>query len=201
MNYPPPPPLPAQFRVAPKLLPNPCTCFVRWDACPVHGMRHINKGDEVADAYAVEKIAQDAKKRINVRAKGQRGEREVVKLLQAVVDVVRTRRGLPSLLLQRNTLQSDKGGEDIAGLKGFAIEVKWQESMTPFNQWWNQCLRQAERCQGVPILFYRASHQPWKVKMRAFVLTPTDRDSVEMDMQISVEDFIEWFGDAYDASL
>jgi hypothetical protein len=137
--------------------------------------------------------------RINIRNKGQRGEREVVKLLQSVVDVVRARRGLSALAVQRNTLQSDQGGHDLAGLGPFSVEVKWQE--TPYNDaWWRQCLAQAGGSM-IPILFYRQTRQPWKVKFRCFVNTPNDRDQIEMDATVGIEDFIEWFGDAYDEHL
>lgn len=151
-------------------------------------------------------------KRINVRNKGQRGERQVVQLLQVVVDKVRNIAGLPPIVLQRNALQAHLGGEDIHGLDGFSVEVKWQE--TGFNPaWWRQCLAQAEAqdlkrvmvqngcyC-TVPILFYRASQQKWRVRFRAYVNTPQDNDQIEMDVETSVDDFIEWFGNAYAESI
>lgn len=144
--------------------------------------------------------------KINVRAKGQRGEREVVKLLQAVVDVVRRRKSLPPIVLQRNTLQAHLGGEDLMGLDGFAVEVKFQENEN-VPAWWRQAISQAvKRSQvtgqpHVPILFWRASRSKWSVRFRAYVNTPGDRDQIEMDLETSVEEFIEWFGNAYDEKL
>jgi hypothetical protein len=139
-------------------------------------------------------------KRINVRAKGQRGERQVVQLLQAIVDTVRNRRGLAPIVLQRNALQAHLGGEDIHGLDGFAVEVKWQENEN-VPAWWRQAVQQAERANAVPILFYRGSRQKWKIRFRAYVNTPGDRDQIEMDLDANEEDFVEWFGNAYDESL
>ena len=78
------------------------------------------------------------------RSKGQRGEREIVALLQAVVNEVYTAynrkvistteselvqyRTLEVPLLQRNTIQSDRGGYDIVGLDWLAPEVKVPEA-------------------------------------------------------------------------
>lgn len=138
-----------------------------------------------------------AKSRINVRNKGQRGEREVVKLLQAVVDARRTHFHLEPIVLQRNALQAHLGGTDLHGLDGFAIEVKFCEN-EQLSSWWRQTLRQAEKAGGVPILLYRATRCPWSVKMRVFVNTPADRDQIEMDVEVTIEDFMSWFESAYD---
>jgi hypothetical protein len=137
------------------------------------------------------------KKRINVRNKGQRGEREVIDILQTYVDDIRLRYRLQPVVLQRNTLQAHLGGTDIHGLPGFAFEVKFQEN-TQVSQWWLQTVRQAEKLNAIPILFYRAIRQPWIVKFRSFVNTPLDRDQIQMDLTCSLEDFLAWFQDAYD---
>jgi hypothetical protein len=95
--------------------------------------------------------------------KGKRGEREVVKLLQAVVDKVHNEKssGLDCPRLQRNTLQSDKGGFDIVGLDWLAVEVKYHETLA-VKQWWQQTVKQAKPGQQ-PVLFYRKSRSPWHV--------------------------------------
>ncbi len=135
-------------------------------------------------------------RRINVRQKGQRGEREIIDLLQIVVNTTRAKYKLAPVLLQRNTLQAHVGGCDVHGLAGFSIEVKFQEC--DFNPaWWRQCLKQAGPT-NVPILFWRGSRQPWKVVMRVFVNTPKDRDQIQMDVAISYGEFNEWFLEAYD---
>ncbi len=136
------------------------------------------------------------KKRINSRSKGQRGEREVIGLLQDIVDSVRLSLQLPAILLQRNTLQSHVGGHDITGLAGFSVEVKFQE-MEYSADWWRQCLKQAAKDRSVPILIYRRVRQPWRVKFRAFVATPHDVDQVELDVTTDFADFADWFEIAY----
>jgi hypothetical protein len=200
-----------------------CTCAYRLDACPVHGTKHIQYSEPAfappppppsvaaripaptpappplpPSAQAQEENPQ--KRRINVRSKGQRGEREVVKLLQTVVDKVRAKYHLEPLVLQRNSLQAHLGGADLHGLDGFSVEVKFVEKEA-LPQWWRQTVRQAEDKDAVPILFYRGSHMPWSVKFRAFVNTPLDRDQIEMDLTTELEDFLAWFEEAYDEAM
>lgn len=91
------------------------------------------------------------------REKGKRGEREVVHILQAVVNEVY---GEKAPRIQRNTLQSDKGGYDLVGLEDFAIEVKRHEKLN-VKAWWKQTLRQAKG--KFPVLFYRQNSVPWSV--------------------------------------
>lgn len=76
------------------------------------------------------------------RNKGQRGEREVIKLLQPTVSKVYMEAGFPSLELTRNLSQSQNGGFDIAGLDWLALEVKYQETEN-VKGWWEQACRQA----------------------------------------------------------
>lgn len=141
-------------------------------------------------------VVAQPKRTINVRNKGQRGERQVVQLLQAIVDKVRRDKGVSPAVLQRNALQAHLGGDDLHGLDGFSVEVKWQE--IDYNPaWWRQCLRQAEERKAVPILFYRSSRMKWRIKFRAYVSTPFDRDQIEMDLETNEDDFVEWFGNAY----
>jgi len=113
------------------------------------------------------------------RSKGQRGEREIVALLQAVVNEVYTAynrkvistteselvqyRTLEVPLLQRNTIQSDRGGYDIVGLDWLAPEVKRCETYQ-LSTWWQQCRAQAKPHQ-TPVLFYRRNNVPWRVRM------------------------------------
>jgi hypothetical protein len=144
--------------------------------------------------------------RINVRAKGQRGEREVVKIIQDIVSRCRARYGLDDQVIQRNALQAHLGGCDLHGLEGFAIEVKWQENEN-LPGWWRQAVSQAEalskpnRVPHIPILFYRRNGRPWGVKWRAYVQTPRDRDLIELDIEADLADFVEWFENAYDEYL
>lgn len=173
MNYPPPPPLPP-VAIPAQVIPVPTTAITSVKQDPVC----VPKG------------------RINVRSKGQRGEREVVDILQKLVSTIRAQYKLGPLLVQRNQNQSWQGGPDLHGLDGFAVEVKYQEQDWN-NAWWNQTVEQGQRFKGVPILFYRRNGAKWKVMMRVFVNTPRDSDQIEMDVTVSLGDFTDWFVDAY----
>ena len=103
---------------------------------------------------------------INARSKGQRGEREIIDLLQPHVNEVSIYNQMDPPLLQRNTLQSDQGGFDIVGLPMLAIEVKRVESDTPgaLASWWAQAVKQSTPT-AEPILIYRMNARPWLVRM------------------------------------
>lgn len=92
------------------------------------------------------------------REKGKRGEREVAKIIQKVVDEIY---GENAPRIQRNTLQSDKGGFDLVGLEDFAIEVKRHEKLN-LKSWWRQTVKQAGE-DKFPVLFYRQNNVPWNV--------------------------------------
>lgn len=95
--------------------------------------------------------------------KGKRGEREIIKLLQPIVEEECSLIKKESTLLQRNLLQSDIGGADLHGLDWLSIEVKFQETLQ-LKQWWEQTLRQTKSHQ-IPVLFYRKSRTPWRVRL------------------------------------
>ncbi len=106
------------------------------------------------------------------RDKGIRGERLVIDWLQPIVDEVVNDLGLKSVSLQRNTIQSDKGGSDLHGLQWLAAEVKNCEADGPaaIDDWWEQCRAQAEewsteRQPLTPVLFYTRAHRPIRVRM------------------------------------
>jgi len=87
------------------------------------------------------------------RDKGQRGERELLGLLS----------GELGTCVKRNLSQTRGGGADCIDVKGYSIEIKFQETLN-INAWWSQALSQ---CQGKekPVLFYRKSRQPWTAVM------------------------------------
>ena len=125
------------------------------------------------------------------RNKGKRAEREIYHLLQPTVNVVYGEYDLEPPLLERNQMQSHRGGYDIVGLDWMAIEVKHQESFH-IKQWWKQTTTQAGQGQ-VPVLFYRKNHAKWRVMMYGrleagskFVLTPID---------ITIDSFMLYFKD------
>lgn len=119
------------------------------------------------------------------RNKGKRAEREVIKIIQPVVEQVYKHVGMEPPRLQRNTLQSDVGGFDIVGLEWLALEVKHQQqfSLTP---WWAQTVRQANGSQE-PVLFYRKNNVPWRVRMYGYL--STDHNAHRSVVDISPEDF------------
>lgn len=123
--------------------------------------------------------------------KGKRGEREIVKALQPIVDKVYTdypQLGAPPNL-QRNTLQSDRGGFDLVGLDWLAPEVKFQETMA-LNSWWAQTARQANSKQ-TPVLFYRRSRVAWRVQLKMFLPLGDRRFFCRAD--VSLDDFLLYF--------
>ena len=96
---------------------------------------------------------------INVRQKGQEGEREIAKILNQIVATVQAERQLPKYetrdeLFQRNQNQSAVGGSDLSNPMGLEIEIKRQEALS-VNTWWKQCVESAARTGGVPVLMFR----------------------------------------------
>lgn len=109
------------------------------------------------------------------RNKGHDGEREIVRLLQPVVEMV-----LGEKRLQRNLVQSRQGGHDICGLEHLAIEVKRCETLE-IEKWWKQTLRQAEAAGGaIPVLMYRQNRGKWNVVMFGRIGTMICRVQVDM---------------------
>lgn len=124
------------------------------------------------------------------RNKGKRGEREVIDLLQPVVNEVRQHFGLPELILKRNTLQSDRGGSDIAGLPWLAAEVKLH-AKPQVEMWWKQTMDQAEAHQ-VPVLFYRIDRQrSWTVRMMGTTFYAGSEVHGVCDFNMTF--FLRWF--------
>lgn len=104
------------------------------------------------------------------RNKGIRAEQDIVLLLQPIIDSAYNKMRLAGYdvgktpTLQRNTLQSDDGGCDVAGLPWCAIEVKHHAHLKT-NEWWKQTLEQAERCQAIPILIYKMTGAKWHARV------------------------------------
>lgn len=120
------------------------------------------------------------------RNKGQRGEREVCHLLQPILDVTGT-----GWKLERNLTQTQSGGYDLVGVPGLAIEVKYHETITP-NPWWEQCVRQAGDTL-IPILIYRKSRVPWRVRMQGWLGL-----GVMGTIDVSIDDFMRFFKEYVD---
>lgn len=124
------------------------------------------------------------------RNKGARAERQIIDVLQPVVNEVYAAHDLQAErpLLKRNASQADGGGEDISAFRWLAIEVKHQECDN-VNVWWRQACAQAEaRGAGcVPVLIYRRNHQPWRVML------PVTIDGVSGVGIIDMTTFLKWF--------
>lgn len=128
--------------------------------------------------------------KINSRAKGKAGERELIGELKKL---------LPEELTSemcRNLDQTRDGGHDILGLDGWALEVKRYSEVTPadLERFWNQAVEQARNDNsGAPALCYRQDRRPWRTVIRAFEaglyghdVGQTDKyeDTVEMSLEL-----------------
>ncbi len=123
------------------------------------------------------------------RDKGKRGERQVIEMLQPVVNEVYELHDMDAPLLQRNTLQSDEGGCDLAGLEWLSIEVKFQETLH-INAWWAQTLKQAGRSK-TPVLIFKQSRVKWTVMM--YGTLGTREWELTTPVFIDVTPFLAWF--------
>ena len=97
------------------------------------------------------------------RRKGQSGERELFALLSEELGTI----------VRRNVDQARAGGADGLEIPGWAIEVKRQETRSWLPAWWVQAHDQAFALGRHPILFYRASRQPWRAVVGLDLLAPT----------------------------
>lgn len=144
-------------------------------------------------------IRRESVKRVSSRSKGKRGEREVVAHLQPVLDRVyaQLRADHPQLAvgeaprIQRNTLQSDKGGYDLVGVDWMAAEVKNQERLQ-LGEWWKQCFAQAKKGE-TPVLFYKRNGTGWRVRMRAKVTVVSYLPVWEPLVDVAIEEWLAYF--------
>lgn len=83
------------------------------------------------------------------RRKGQVAERELTALLSDALGFVVKRKSV-----------NRKDDADCVDIDGWAVECKRCEK-TQLNAWWEQAERQAKAINRKPILFFRASRQPW----------------------------------------
>lgn len=92
---------------------------------------------------------------INSRTKGASAERELFKIIGDMLGIK----------VERNLEQTRDGGADtIVG--EWALEVKRQEILH-IDDWWEQTTRQATIAFKQPMLIYRKSRQPWRVRVLA----------------------------------
>ena len=140
---------------------------------------------------------------VNIRAKGQTGERDVQKILNDVVEEVyrENQWGVlnpKDLPFQRNQNQSAVGGADLSNPFKLEIEVKRQEALS-INTWWNQCVASGSRVQGsTPILIFKQNHKKWRIMMFADLpIKPPGRTTPNglsgIRVEITLEDFKVWW--------
>lgn len=147
---------------------------------------------------------------INVRQKGQEGEREIAKILNGIVATIRQQNGFDKIetrdeLFQRNQNQSAVGGSDLSNPLFLEIEVKRQEDLS-INSWWKQCVDSAERTGGIPILIFRQNRKAWRVCMFGDLpLQPVGvqhyRAMTGTRVEITMDDFKRWFTHYYSSWL
>ena len=109
------------------------------------------------------------------RDKGQRGEREVCKILGEALGVS----------LTRNLEQTRDGGCDIIVNKHWFIEVKFQEKYQ-LDVWWEQAVRQAKDKGKHPVLFFRKSREDWRVLMPYSLINDPLKYYVHGDLELFV---------------
>ena len=129
----------------------------------------------------------------NAIKKGKSAEREVVAMLQEVVNEVYKGSDIVPDLFRTGYQQSDKGGSDIGGIPWLACEVKFHKQLA-VNTWWEQCAGQARKDQ-TPVLFYKVAHKGWRVRMRGVLYCSNSKAKVwsNASVEISVEDFLTYF--------
>lgn len=146
---------------------------------------------------------------VNIRTKGQNGEREVATLLNSIVAEVRNEMNLTPFekrdeIFQRNQNQSAVGGSDLSNNLDLEIEVKRQEQLS-INTWWKQTLESASRTGGIPILIFKQNRKKWRVIMEGYVTVnkslSSPEDLVEVRVEISLGDFEKWFKTYYTDKL
>lgn len=125
--------------------------------------------------------------KINSRAKGKSGERELIGELKKL---------LPSEMtseLTRNLDQTRDGGHDILGLDGWALEVKRYAEVLPadLEKFWKQACEQAARNDEVrPALCFREDRRAWRTVIHVSELGQgmpggeEYEDTVEMSIEL-----------------
>ncbi len=130
------------------------------------------------------------KKKINVRTKGQCGEREIQKILEKIVRDIYAKKNLKHdsvAYIQRNQNQTAVGGADLTNPFGLCIEIKRQQTLN-IKTWWEQCLNACKDGE-IPILLYRQNHKPWYCVIYGSICGCANKIAVT----ISFEDFLKWF--------
>lgn len=135
---------------------------------------------------------------INVRTKGQTGEREIADMLNLIIFNVMKEleypeeeclRGLSTV--QRNQMQTAIGGNDLTNCLGLSIEVKRQEQLS-LNTWWKQTMEAAATNNEMPVLLYRQNRKKWKARTFVWVNLP-DGKHIRVIGEFDEDHFKAWF--------
>lgn len=125
---------------------------------------------------------------VNARDKGQRAERQAIATLQPVVDKVYREFEMEPPALERNLMQSMKGGYDVVGLDWMALEIKHQETLK-VGDWWNQAVRQAGESR-IPVLMYKSNRVKWRVMLLG--LLPAGERRIKCPCDVELDSFLLW---------
>lgn len=129
---------------------------------------------------------------VNIRTKGQSGEREICDMLNEIYKEVYEELGKPfpeKPIAQRRQNQSAVGGDDVDNTCHYAIEVKRHETLN-INTWWAQCTKSAKESGKFPCLLYRQSRKKWRCVMYVNPLRWSSQEPVCWVMaDMSIDDF------------
>jgi len=131
---------------------------------------------------------------INIRTKGQEGEREVQRALEPIVRKVLERNGIPlpeKAIIQRNQNQSAVGGSDLSNTFGLCIEVKRQEALS-IGTWWAQCVAAAKDNNEWPVLLYRQNGKKWRCVTLVWLHLPGGAQQ-QARAEFDMDTFLAWF--------
>ncbi len=132
---------------------------------------------------------------VNIRTKGASAEREVATMLNGIIVQVMTGMGASpddieaaAKCVQRNQNQSAVGGCDLTNVFGISVEVKRQEQVS-LGTWWAQTTKAAERNNELPLLIWRQSRKPWRVRTYAWLALPGGQPGQYNRQKMIVADF------------
>jgi len=101
------------------------------------------------------------KKKVNSRAKGSAGERELINEMEGWLGPWVKQQ------VKRNLEQTRNGGHDLIGLGRWALECKRYKEATEsdIEGWWHQAVAQAHLVGKTPVLAYRLDRRSWRVRI------------------------------------
>lgn len=141
---------------------------------------------------------------VNIRAKGQRGERDIVNWCNDIYAEVHDTIGVPlppKPIAQRRQNQSAVGGMDIDNTCGYAFEIKNQEKLS-LNTWWKQCITSAAETKKRPVLIYK-DNRKWSVmlEMNPWVHNPEEFEYYQIRQPIRAIITLDDFKDIFRAHV